>query len=134
MNISFIKERQKRLNNWIAYSTHLKNHIEEIYWFIRQIFSFTRFFRWSFTRLPTLYNEKTMFPFPFKLNGKLSSRSYPIQFERIWKHSFLSVSERIWIGGNALKRLVAAIRRSSGCHFRLKMFLKVQHIIFLPDE
>ena len=60
--------------------------------------------------------KKTSIPFPFKLNGiwswwqfsfrfydpngnsfgskskgKLSPRSYPIQYERKWKHSFLSV-------------------------------------------
>ena len=30
-------------------------------------------------------------PFGSKLKGKLSPRSYPIQYERKWKHSFLSV-------------------------------------------
>ena len=30
-------------------------------------------------------------PFISKSKGKLSPRSYPIQFERKWKHSFLSV-------------------------------------------
>ena len=30
-------------------------------------------------------------PFGSKSEGKLSSRSYPIQFERKWKYSFLSV-------------------------------------------
>ena len=64
----------------------------------------------------TAYTEKTSIPFPFKLNeiwswwqfsfrfwtkwisiwfrksnGKPSPRSYPIQFERKWNHSFLSV-------------------------------------------
>ena len=64
------------------------------------------------------YTEKTMFPFPLKLNGlwswcqfsflfselngiqfclklkgKLWPRSYPIQCERKWEHSFLSVSD-----------------------------------------
>ena len=29
-------------------------------------------------------------PIGSKLKGKLSPRSYPIQFERKWKHSFLS--------------------------------------------
>ena len=62
------------------------------------------------------YTEKTIFPFPFTLNGiwswwqfsfrfsepseiafcskskgKLSPRLYPIQYERKWKNSFLSV-------------------------------------------
>ena len=63
------------------------------------------------------YTEKTSIPFPFKLNGiwswwqfsfwfsepnwtpfgskskgKLSPRSYPIQFERKWNASFLSIT------------------------------------------
>ena len=66
-----------------------------------------------------LYTENTIFPFPFKLNGiwswwrfsfrfsepnrilfgsksegKLSKWSYPIQFERKWIYSFLSVQRR----------------------------------------
>ena len=35
--------------------------------------------------------EPNGFPFGSKLTGKLSPRSYPIQCERKWKHSFLSV-------------------------------------------
>ena len=34
--------------------------------------------------------EPNGIPFGSKLNGKLSPRSYPIQCERKWKHSFLS--------------------------------------------
>ena len=68
----------------------------------------------SATRYPTLrelyfhflphwmgYDRGGGFPFDFehkcnsiwlrKSKGKLSSRSYPIQFERKWKYSFLSV-------------------------------------------
>ena len=30
-------------------------------------------------------------PFGLKLEGKLSPRSYPIQCERKWKYSFLSI-------------------------------------------
>ena len=66
------------------------------------------------------YTWKSVIPFPFKLNGiwswwqfffrfsepngilfgsklkeKLSPRSYPIQFERKWNNSFLSVSDRL---------------------------------------
>ena len=46
------------------------------------------------------YNRGDSFPFDFEPNGfpfgskskrKLSPRSYPIQFERKWKYSFLSV-------------------------------------------
>ena len=46
------------------------------------------------------YNRGDNIPFDFepngnlfgsKLKGKLSPRSYPIQFERKWKYSFLSV-------------------------------------------
>ena len=49
----------------------------------------------------SMYTEKTIFPFNFESNGnpfgskskgKLSPRSYPIQCERKWKYSFLSVS------------------------------------------
>ena len=36
--------------------------------------------------------EPNGIPFGPKSNGKLSSRSYPIQFERKWKYSFLSVA------------------------------------------
>ena len=51
--------------------------------------------------LNILYTEKTVLPFPFtngipfgsKSKGKLSPRSYPIQCERKWKHSFLSVPD-----------------------------------------
>ena len=35
--------------------------------------------------------EPNGIPFGSKLKGKLSPRSYPIQCERKWKHSFLSV-------------------------------------------
>ena len=35
--------------------------------------------------------EPNGIPFGSKLEGKLSPRSYPIQCERKWKHSFLSV-------------------------------------------
>ena len=46
------------------------------------------------------YDRDDSFPFDFEANGtpfvskskgKLSSRSYPIQFERKWNTSFLSV-------------------------------------------
>ena len=43
------------------------------------------------------YDRGDSFPFDFEPNGKskekLSPRSYPIQCERKWKHSFLSVPE-----------------------------------------
>ena len=48
------------------------------------------------------YDRDDSFPFDFETNGipldskskgKLSSRSYPIQFERKWKYSFFSVRE-----------------------------------------
>ena len=61
---------------------------------------------------PTPCTEKTIFPFPFTLNGiwfrtkwnsiwfkiesKLSPRSYPIQWESKYKHSFLCVAIRLW--------------------------------------
>ena len=35
--------------------------------------------------------EENGIPFGSKSKGKLSPRSYPIQVERKWKHSFLSV-------------------------------------------
>ena len=35
--------------------------------------------------------EQNLIPFGSKSKGKLSPRSYPIQFERKWKYSFLSV-------------------------------------------
>ena len=35
--------------------------------------------------------EPNGIPFGSKLNGKLSPRSYPIQYDRKWKYSFLSV-------------------------------------------
>ena len=34
--------------------------------------------------------EQNVIPFGSKSKGKLSPRSYPIQYERKWKHSFLS--------------------------------------------
>ena len=37
--------------------------------------------------------EPNEIPFGLKSKGKLSPRSYPIQFERKWKYSFLSVRE-----------------------------------------
>ena len=46
------------------------------------------------------YDRGDSFPFDFEPNGilfgakskgKLSPQSYPLQFERKWKHSFLSV-------------------------------------------
>ena len=37
-------------------------------------------------------SEPNGFPFGSKSKGKLSPRSYPIQCERKWKYSFLSVS------------------------------------------
>ena len=36
--------------------------------------------------------EPSGIPFGSKLKGKLSPRSYPIQFEWKWKHSFLSAA------------------------------------------
>ena len=48
------------------------------------------------------YNRGDNFPFDFEPNGfpfdlkskeKLSPRSHPIQFERKWKYSFLSVDD-----------------------------------------
>ena len=38
--------------------------------------------------------EPIEIPFGSKSKGKLSSRSYPIQCETKWKHSFLSVTSR----------------------------------------
>ena len=38
-------------------------------------------------------------PFGLKSKGKLSPRSDPIQCERIWKYSFLSVNKRIAVSG-----------------------------------
>ena len=37
--------------------------------------------------------ELKAIPFGLKSKGKLSPRSYPIQCERKWKYSFLSVTE-----------------------------------------
>ena len=39
--------------------------------------------------------EQNGIPFGTKSKGKLSPRSYSIQFDRIWTDSFLSVSERM---------------------------------------
>ena len=36
--------------------------------------------------------EPNRYPFGSKSKGKLSPRSYPIQYERKWKYIFLSVS------------------------------------------
>ena len=38
--------------------------------------------------------EPNGIPIDLKLKGKLSSRAYPIQCERKWKYSFLSVSSK----------------------------------------
>ena len=59
------------------------------------------------------YNRGDSFPFDFepngipfcsKLKGKLSPRSYPIQCERKWKDSFLSVSD-MFMGAQSLFKL-----------------------------
>ena len=42
--------------------------------------------------------EPNGIPFGSKSKGKLSPRSYPIQFERKWKYSFLSVETRQPLG------------------------------------
>ena len=39
--------------------------------------------------------EPNKIPFGSKSKGKLSSRSYPIECERKWKYSFLSVAIRL---------------------------------------
>ena len=44
--------------------------------------------------------EPNRIPFGSKLKGKLSPRSYPIQFERKWNTSFLSVIVVEIPGGN----------------------------------
>ena len=41
--------------------------------------------------------EPNGFPFSSQSKGKLSPRSYPIQCERKWKHSFLSVVSSTFI-------------------------------------
>ena len=43
--------------------------------------------------------EPNASPFGSKLSGKLSPRSYPIQCERKWKHSFISVQDSFRDGG-----------------------------------
>ena len=60
------------------------------------------------------YDRGDSFPFDFEPNGfsfgskskgKLSPRSYPIQFERKWNTSFLSVVlQRLWKGCPAIAR------------------------------
>ena len=40
---------------------------------------------------PFRFSEPNGIPFGSKSKGKLSPRSYPIQFERKWKYSFLGV-------------------------------------------
>ena len=42
-------------------------------------------------------SEPNGIPFSSKLKGKLSPRSYPIQCERKWKSSFLSVCMLIFV-------------------------------------
>ena len=41
--------------------------------------------------------EPNLIPFGSKSKGNLSSRSYPIQCERKWKYSFLSVHTENYI-------------------------------------
>ena len=48
----------------------------------------------------TLNFEPNGFPFGSKLKAKLSPRSYPIQFQRKYKYSFLSVFRRVVYAGN----------------------------------
>ena len=38
--------------------------------------------------------EPNIIPFGLKSKGKLSPRSYPIQFDNNWKHSFLSAQSQ----------------------------------------
>ena len=44
-----------------------------------------------------LHFEPNGIPFDPKSKGKLTPRSYPIQFERKWKHGFLSVHKTSYI-------------------------------------
>ena len=55
-------------------------------------------------------SEPNLFPFGSKSKGKLSPWSYPIQFERKWKYSFLSSSTkrpRMWFVPLSTDRLLA---------------------------
>ena len=54
-------------------------------------FPFTLNGIWSWGQFSFRFSEKNEIPFGSKSKGKLSPRSYPIQGERKWKHSFLSV-------------------------------------------
>ena len=45
--------------------------------------------------------EPNGIPFGSESKGKLSPRSYPIQCERSWKHSFISVHSRGWGRGSS---------------------------------
>ena len=59
------------------------------------------------------YDHGDNFPLDFEPNGipfgskskrKLSPRSYPIQFERKWKHIFLSVTDNINVNKDGRRR------------------------------
>ena len=45
---------------------------------------------WSWWQFSFRFSEPNRIPFGSKSKGKLSPQSYPIQFERKWKYSFLS--------------------------------------------
>ena len=72
--------------------------------------------------------EPNGFPFCSKSNGKLSPRSYPIQFERKWKSIFPSVRNRE----------IASSRCTSGAvHYFYSYFIHTVyflHYIFLSYE
>ena len=54
-------------------------------------FPFTLNGIWSWWQFPFRFSEPNRIPFGSKLEGNLSPRSYPIQCERKWKCSCLSV-------------------------------------------
>ena len=55
-------------------------------------------------------------PFGSKLKGKLSPRSYPIQFEKKWKYSFLSVHQMSFIPDPSKTPLPSNERKYGQCN------------------
>ena len=73
-----------------------------------------------------LHFEPNGIPFGSKSKGKLSSRSYPIQFERKWKYSFLSAEKsfRNLVNPNQSRNVITIFRQiQHQTEFRLVLSL-----------
>ena len=63
------------------------------------------------------------FPFGSKSKGKMSPRSYPIQFERSWKYSFLSVSQYLLNGTFFMKSTITEAKKRGKGNLVITLFI-----------